>query len=168
MIIKSVLKDQITQAILNGYDWLITGAQLGVEQWSVSVADRLKQTYRNRYQIAVMRPFLNFGQRWNSKNQHRMIKTIHRADFSGTVSSTDYQSPRQLFAYQHFMLAHTDGALMIYDPDYPGQSKYDYRAIKRIRRIKTYPITLVTMDDLQEAANEYEINYEEKRRRKFK
>lgn len=160
-IIKSVLKDQISQAVINGFTWFITGAQLGVEQWFVDVASKLKKKYTHEYQIAVMLPFTNFGQHWNDRNQLRMKQTIKRADFSRPVNNSDYSSPQQLFNYQNFMLTHTDAALLIYDPEYPGKTKYDYAQIQRYAKRHNYPVTTITMDDLQDAANEYEIVYRE-------
>ena len=166
-VLKSVLRERISQAVINGFDWLITGGQLGVEQWSVAVANHLKKVYPKQYRIAVMLPFTHFGQQWNAKNQQRLAKAVQLADFSQPVSHRNYQSPRQLFNYQDFMLTHTDAALLVYDPDYPGKTKYDYNQIKRYAKYHRYPLTLVTTDDLQDAANDYEIRYEETHRKRF-
>lgn len=161
-VLEFVLKEQLAQFIDRGYSWFITGAQLGIEQWSVFVAAQLKVKFPHTFQIAVMLPFLHLGQHWNSHNQLQMRKVIQLADFSRSVSNFPYQTPTQLFNYQDFMLAHTDAALLIYDPAYPGKTKYDYREIKRYANTHHYPITLLTMDDLQDAANEYELIYREK------
>ena len=162
-VIKSALKDQISQKVADGYRWLITGAQLGTEQWSVAVGHQLKKSFHNSFKIAVMRPFLNLGQNWNASNKLRLIQTIHRADFSRSVSNSGYQSPQQLINYQCFMLDHTEGALLIYDPDHPGKTKYAYRSIQNYQRRHRYTLTMVDFDDLQDVANEYEEIYEEKR-----
>ena len=161
-VLEYVLKEQLTQFINRGYSWLITGAQLGIEQWSVFAASQLKKQFPNTFQIAVMLPFYHLDQHWNSHNQLQMHRTIQLADFSRAVSDKSYQSPVQLFNYQDFMLAHTDAALLIYDPDYPGKTKYDYHQIKRYAQYHHYPVTLLTMDDLQDSANEYELIYKEK------
>lgn len=42
-VIDSVLKSEISQAIVDGMDWLISGGQLGIEQWSLEMALNLKK-----------------------------------------------------------------------------------------------------------------------------
>ncbi|XIF20225.1 MAG: DUF1273 domain-containing protein [Acetilactobacillus jinshanensis] len=163
-VFKSVMKDQISQAVINGFTWFITGAQLGVEQWFVEDATSLKKKYSHQYQIAVMEPFAHFGNRWGDRNQIRLAKTIKRADFSRPVSNSGYTSPQQLFNYQAFMLNHTDAALLIYDSDYPGKTKYDYTKINQYAKNHQYPLTTITMDDLEDAAEDYEAAYREKHR----
>ena len=55
------------------------------------------------------------------------------------------------------MVEHTDRCLLIYDPQYPGKSQYDFKYVKRyIEQEKTdYQLTLISMDELQDQANEY-------------
>lgn len=42
-VIDMVLKNEIDQAIVDGMDWLISGGQLGIEQWSLEMALNLKR-----------------------------------------------------------------------------------------------------------------------------
>ena len=53
------------------------------------------------------------------------------------------------------MSTHTDLALMVYDPEFPGKAQYDYERISRLAARSDYSVRMTTMDDLQEAANEY-------------
>ncbi|MEJ6400614.1 DUF1273 domain-containing protein [Nicoliella lavandulae] len=158
IIIKMVLRAQLIQAIESGYEWFITGAQMGIEQWAVEVANELKKEYPNEFQIAVMLPFSEFGNQWNENNQAKLGQVKVMADFTANVSNQPYQSPQQLRNYQEFMLKHTDGALMIYDEEKQGKSQYDYQLINQFMAHHEYDLKTVDFDDLQEAADEYQEN----------
>lgn len=56
------------------------------------------------------------------------------------------------------MLNHTDQVIMIYDLDNPGKSQYDFDKIKKFADSHPYPYRLITFDDLQNAADEYQEN----------
>ncbi|GLB46846.1 UPF0398 protein [Philodulcilactobacillus myokoensis] len=157
-VINQVIKQNLIQAIESGVDWIITGPQLGIEQLSVQQAVKLKQKYPNEFKVAVMSPFKNVQKRWNQNNKLKLSKIIQNADFADSVSHKEYNSPSQLINYQRFMLSHTDEAIMIYDPDHEGKSKYDYHRIKTYSEQRDYPFKIIDFDDLQEAANEYEEN----------
>lgn len=164
-VLQYAMKDVLKQAIDDGFTWLITGAQLGTEQWSVTAATALKKKYDSEFQIAVMLPYLKMSSKWSSNNQLRFARTVKRADFSRSVSNSPYESPVQLFNYQRFMLGHTDAAILFYDPDHPGKSKYDYQAIKNYQKRHNYDLKLMTMDDLQAEADEFQEIFDEKRQR---
>ncbi|MEE8823837.1 hypothetical protein LASUN_20430 [Lentilactobacillus sunkii] len=157
-VIDSVLKSEISQAIVDGMDWLISGGQLGIEQWSLEMGQGLKKEYPGEFQTSMMLPFAEFGNNWNENNQAKLQALKTKVDFSASVSDKPYQSPQQLRNYQEFMLSHTDQALLIYDLDNPGKSQYDYDKIKKFAENHPYPYKLITFDDLQSAADEYQEN----------
>ncbi|UQS86608.1 DUF1273 domain-containing protein [Nicoliella spurrieriana] len=157
-VLKLVLNDIIVEAIESGYDWIITGGQMGIEQWSVEAASKLKQQYPGEFQVAVMTPFAEFGNQWNENNQQKLSRVRALADFTANVSAQPYRSPQQLRNYQEFMLKHTDGAVMIYDVEKQGKAQYDYRAIHNYMQNHEYDLKMVDFDDLQDAANEYQEN----------
>ncbi|UQS85365.1 DUF1273 domain-containing protein [Apilactobacillus apisilvae] len=156
IVIDKVIKDNLSQEIMDGVNWIITGGHLGIEQWSVENAEDLKKTFPDEFQTAVMLPFENFGEQWKDENKLELQKCIQSANFSANVSNEKYQSPMQLKAYQKFMLSHTDKALLIYDLDNEGKTKYDYKEIKKYAENHDYNLKMISFDDLQEAANEYE------------
>lgn len=78
------------------------------------------------------------------------------ADFVGEVSKEKYKSPMQLKNYQNFMLDHTDQAMLIYDPEHEGKTKYDYEMIKKYSEQEDYSYDLVDMYQLQEFAEMYQ------------
>ncbi|WP_367365797.1 DUF1273 domain-containing protein [Pediococcus parvulus] len=157
LIIQKVIKDALKIRLESGADWLITGAQLGVEQWATEIGVQLKTEYPD-FKVAVMLPFTEFGQQRNENNQAKLSQILTKADFTDSVSHKPYQAPQQLRAYQRFMLTHTDQAILIYDPEHPGKTKYDYDLIQKWRENHPYPLEVIDFDDLQEAADEYAEN----------
>lgn len=163
-VIKTVLKQQLRQRLEASDDefWLISGPQLGVEQWALEVGLKLKADYP-QLKVSMMMPFTEFGQQWNEANQVKLAQLRAKVDFAAATSDHPYQSPQQLRNYQRFMLTHTDECLLVYDPDHPGKPKYDYQAAKKYGDQGDYPLTLVDFDELQEAADEWEEREREKK-----
>lgn len=164
-VIKRVLTQRLTSLLEEDTDefWVITGPQLGVEQWGAATALELKKKFR-QLKLAIMLPFADFGQQWNAANRDRLLTLRERADFAREVTTKPYESPEQLRLYQRFMLDHTDSMLMVYDPDHPGKPKYDYELAQKYGDQQDYPVDLVDFDELQEAAIEWG---EEQRERKL-
>ncbi|WEV50281.1 DUF1273 domain-containing protein [Lactobacillus sp. ESL0731] len=161
-IIKLVLEKRMTTRLEDGQlDWVITGANLGVEQWASEVAIKLRERYPLR--VSIITPYEEFAGRWNEANQGKFINLKNQVDFYASTSSHAYQSPVQLRNYQNFMLTHTDQALMIYDPENPGKPKFDYNLIKKYQETKDYPLELIDFYDLQDAAEEYQESLADKK-----
>jgi uncharacterized phage-like protein YoqJ len=53
------------------------------------------------------------------------------------------------------MLQHTDEALLVYDPQYPGKCQYAYQAVKKYQQRRTYNLTLLDMDWLEVSSQDY-------------
>jgi len=153
-VIKYALTSYLTEQIEDGVDWLITGGQLGVEQWCAEVGLELKKTYPE-LKVAMMLPYAKFGGRWNETNQAKLQALLASVDFHAAVSKQTYENPQQLKNYQEFMITHTDGAALVYDPDNPGKPTYDYDIIQSFNEEHPYPLTIIDFDWLQESANEY-------------
>lgn len=164
-VVKRVLTQRLTSLLEEDDDefWVITGPQLGVEQWGAAVALELKKNFR-QLKVAMMLPFADFGQQWNATNRDRLLNLRDRVDFAREVTTKPYESPEQLRLYQRFMLDHTDSMLMVYDPDHPGKPKYDYELAHKYGDQQDYLVDLVDFDELQEAAIEWG---EEQRERKL-
>lgn len=162
-IIKEAIKQFIRQRIDDGVDWIITGPQLGVEQWTIEVTLELKKDFPE-LKVALMLPFAQFGSQWNEDNQNTLTQLTTAVDFSDQVSDAAYHSPQQLKNYQQFMLAHTDEALLVYDPENEGKPGYDLTAANTYAEQHPYPISLIDFDQLQETADEY---FERQNQRKY-
>ncbi len=158
-IIKAALKARLIDQFEQHLAWVISGGQLGTEQWSLEVANALKKDYPE-LQTAMMLPFADFGQNWNETNQTTLAALRAQVDFSAAVSDKPYHSPQQLRNYQEFMLTHTDGALLLYDETAPGKVHYTVAAIQRYQAQHDYPLTLLDFDELQDAANNYQEQQE--------
>ncbi len=152
-VIKYSLKMQLTQNLDDGLEWVITGGQMGIEQWSLQVAIELKTDYPD-LKLAMMLPFNDFGQQWNENNQAQLSQLKARVDFCEPVINAPYSGPQQLRQYQQFMLTHTDGQLLYYDRESPGKPEYDYHAARQYQDQQDYPINLVDFFELQDIATE--------------
>ncbi|KRL63589.1 DUF1273 domain-containing protein [Lactobacillus psittaci] len=156
-VIKYCLNRKLKQLLEDGeLDWVISGPNLGVEQWALEEAIELQKDYP--IHTSLMAPYQEFSKRWNEENQARLYNLQEQVDFYGATSNRPYQSPVQLRNYQNFMIEHTDSALMIYDPEKPGKPKYDYELILKYQEQKDYDLDLIDFYSLQDAANEYEEN----------
>ncbi|ANK59521.1 DUF1273 domain-containing protein [Loigolactobacillus backii] len=151
-VIKEALRQSLEQLLDEGLDWLITGGQLGVEQWSLEVAAGLQKDYPE-LRTALMEPFADFGKNWNEANQTNLAVVKSKATFSAAVSDKPYHSPQQLRNYQAFMLSHTDQALFIYDPQAPAKLHYTIEAIQRFQETHDYRLVTIDFDTLQEVAD---------------
>lgn len=153
-VIKYCLKNHL-QALLENdeLDWVISGAQLGVEQWALEAALDLQQDYP--VNVSMMVPYQEFANRWNEDNQNHYLTLKEQVDFFGATSNSPYQGPVQLRNYQNFMIQHTDSAIMIYDPEHPGKPKYDFELIQKYQEEKDYDLDLIDFYSLEDAANEY-------------
>lgn len=146
--IKKVLKNRLQNYLEEGLDWIIVSGNLGVEQWAVEVAVTLKNDYPE-LQIALIYPYAEFGSQWNEKNQIKKAQIEQMVDYCNQTSKVPYQSAQQLKNHTQFLLDHTDGALLIYDEEFPGKTKYFVEEIRKFKEKKAYSLAFITMDDLQ-------------------
>lgn len=148
-VLETFLERKISQYADNGLEWVITGAQLGIEQYAVHATNAVKKIYPE-LQNSIMLPFKDFSKNWNENNTLEFNKLLNSVNYYNSVSNKEYQSPFQLKNWQQFMLTHTDGLLLIYDLDHEGKSKFDYLAAQKYIENNNYPIELVSFDDLDD------------------
>lgn len=157
VVIKKALSDYLVSLLDNGkLNWVITGGQMGTEQWAIEIVSNLRNQFPD-VKVSMMTPFTDFGLNWNENNQE--LLNFHRTltDFSDSVSNNPYQNPQQLRNYQNFMLEHTDSALLLYDPENEGKTKFDLEAIKKYQDINPeYSFELIDMEKLTETADSIE------------
>ncbi|MCH3904382.1 MAG: DUF1273 domain-containing protein [Lactobacillus sp.] len=151
-VIKYALKNAMQQRLDDDeLDWVITGGALGVEQWAAETALTLRD---QQVHVAMMTPYADYAKNWNENHQAQFLHLQQTVDFAASTSNQPYQSPVQLRNYENFMLQHTEGALLVYDPDHPGKSKYDYELVQQAAERGDYDLQLLDFYDLQEAAEE--------------
>lgn len=161
IVIKKALKAAIIQLAENVEEcWVLSGAQLGVEQWGQECVTELKKDYP-QLKSALILPYQNFGHQWQAQNQTKLAHLMEHVDFSLTLNRSDYRNRDQLVAWQHFMLKHTDEALLLYDLEHPGKSDYDWHMMQRWQQQHNYTIQWLDFYTLQDTANELnEQNYD--------
>lgn len=150
-VIKDSLRNVLLELLDDGLEWIITGGQQGVEQWAAELGMELKADYPD-LRVAIMTPYQNFGERWQENSQEQLARLREQVDFTASTSNQPYQSGYQLSAYGQFMTTHTDGALFVYDPDYPGKTEFDYKRVQNLPPERQYDVRTISMDDLEETA----------------
>lgn len=157
-VINYALNKILTNAINDGCEWLITGGQLGVEQWAIEQALQLKETTFPEFKIAMMTPFIDFGKNWKENKQIKLNALKEGVDFNSSVLNTTYKNPQQLKDYQNFMLAHTEHAVSFYDTEVSNsRAKFEYNAMQFHAKNHEYPVSLIDFERLQEYADEYQL-----------
>ncbi|UQS81479.1 SLOG family protein [Bombilactobacillus folatiphilus] len=152
-VIEDFLEMRLRDYCEKGLKWILTGAQLGIEQTTVRVAKRpIFQEYQ--LQTAVILPFEGMADRWNDQNKQRFSQTVQTTDYFNSVSHTGYQGPQQFKNWQQFMLSHTDGSFFVYDLDVPGKCQYEYMAITQYQKYHDYDCQLASFYDLQDFVND--------------
>ncbi|KRL83908.1 hypothetical protein FC32_GL001176 [Ligilactobacillus apodemi DSM 16634 = JCM 16172] len=153
-VLKYCLRKVFERKADEGLEWIISGGQLGIEQWALTEAVEFTKEFMG-IKTALMYPYAEFSKNWQEEKQLKLLQLEQQVDFFANVSKTPYTSPAQLKNYQQFMLAHTDQAVMIYDPEYPGKTKYDYDIVKKYQEKHAYQLELVDMYQLQDEAQQY-------------
>lgn len=158
-IIKAFIEDRLKTFLNNGGEWLITGGQFGIEQWSIEVAIGLRDQY-SQLKIALIRPFLDFGGQWNQDNQAKLLQMIANVDYSASISNQNYTNPSQLVALNDFLISHTDGAVLFYDQENPAKVEYLYQKIqKKSQDDKNYQIEIVDFFQLADFAEDLNSDF---------
>ena len=119
-VIKYCLENNLNSLLEKGLEWVITGGQLGTEQWALEVAEKIAMT-NFELKTSLMYPFSEFGNNWKEDKKIKLKELEENCDFSAKVSSRPYESPQQLRNYQRFMLEHTEGCLLLYDKENEGK-----------------------------------------------
>lgn len=154
-IIKNALRRKLIEKIETGTTWVISGPQLGVEQWGLEIANELRKDYPE-LQTALMLPFANFGSQWKEDKIIKLNSIQSTVDFQANVSDDSYKNPQQLRNYQTFMLNHTDEAVLVYDDEHEGKTSFDLKAIQKFQESHSYNLETIDFYDLEEESNLYE------------
>lgn len=150
--IKKVLTLRLRQYLAEGLNWVLVSGNLGVEMWVVDVCQKLKEEYP-QLQVGLIYPFQDFGSQWKENNQLKKQQMESLVDYQNATSHQAYQNPSQLRAHTQFLLEHSQGALLVYDEEFPGKTRYFYQTARDYEKNFPYQIETISFDDLQ--------NYEE-------
>ncbi|MDC7952009.1 DUF1273 domain-containing protein [Liquorilactobacillus mali] len=153
-VLKSILKDAIRQKAEDGLEWVLVGGQSGIEQMTAEVVCSMKKEFPE-LKVAMMLPYSDFESRWKEERKATFALLKSQVDFCATVSSKEYKSPQQLRNWQKFMLEHTEEALLVYDSEFEGKTKYDVLAAKKYAETHEYNVVTIDMDWLENGAREF-------------
>ncbi|MGZ0052532.1 DUF1273 domain-containing protein [Brevibacillus gelatini] len=152
-IIKTALKRQLTRFLAEGLEWVIISGQLGVEMWAAETVLELKKEYP-RLKLAVITPFLNQEEKWKEETQDYYRHIVMQADYLNSVYQTPYQGVWQLQEKDKFLLAHSDGLLLVYDEENEGSPKYLNKLAATKAAQGDYLFFRINAYDLQSIAEE--------------
>lgn len=151
--IKKAIRNRLQPLVEEGLEWVIISGQLGTELWAAEVVFELQEQYSDM-KLGVLLPFLNQEESWNELNRTYYQSILARADFVEAIFKKPYEGPQQLRIKNQYMVQKSDAILMIYDSEKEGSPKFAYfEALKRHKH-EEYPIWLISLDDLQQAAEE--------------
>ena len=149
-IIKKVIKMSLLSYIEQGLEWVLISGNLGAEIWCAEVVELLQKDYPE-IKLGIIYPFQGFGENWNEANQQMLQRVQMSADYVNATSHQPYKEPSQLRNHTQFLLEHTDGALLLYDEEFPGKTSFFLKDAKKYREDHPYEIDQIPMDDLQNA-----------------
>ncbi|MFC6278323.1 DUF1273 domain-containing protein [Streptococcus moroccensis] len=148
LVIKEAIKRDLMHFLDDGLEWLIFTGNLGFEYWVLEEALRLKEAYD--LQLACIFPFETHGENWSDQNQEKLAK-FKTLDFV-TAAYKRYENPGQFRDYNTFLIDHTDGAYLFYDPENETNLKYLY---EKLHTQDNYFLKLLRFDDLNEIAENF-------------
>jgi uncharacterized phage-like protein YoqJ len=152
-IIKNAIEQQLRTLIDEGLQWVIIGGQPGIELWGAEVVFSLKEEFPD-LKLGVLMPFLEQEKNWKEERQEHYKSIIEQADFAQAVSKKPYIGPWQFKARDEFSLDNTEALLLVYDEEKEGSPKFLKEAADKRTKKGDYPIFIVSMYDLQVAAEE--------------
>ncbi|MGT2666627.1 DUF1273 domain-containing protein [Streptococcus rifensis] len=148
LVIKEAIKRDLRRFLDDGLEWLIFTGNLGFEFWVLEEALKLRET--NDIHLACIFPFETHGENWSEQNQEKLAK-FKSLDFV-TATYKRYENPGQFREYNSFLIDHTDGAYLFYDPEKETNLKYLY---EKLRIHHNYFLKLLRFDDLNEIAENF-------------
>lgn len=151
-IIKGTLRNRLVGYLEQGLEWVILSGNLGTDIWVGQVIQELKTDYPE-LNYAVIFPFAEYGSNWNEQNQQELTGLKLQANYVDSVSHQPYENPQQLRNHTQFILTHTEGALLLYDREYEGKTKFFVRDAEKYQETTKYDLDFITMDDLQNYEN---------------
>ncbi|WP_050182029.1 DUF1273 domain-containing protein [Domibacillus robiginosus] len=152
-VIKHALEGRLRVLVEEGLEWVIIGGQPGVELWGAEVVFSLQEEFPD-LKLGVLTPFLEQEKNWKEERQDYYNSIIDRADFVDAVSKKPYIGPWQFKARDQFSLDNTEALLLVYDEEKEGSPKFLKAAADNQAEQGNYDIFLITMYDLQVAAEE--------------
>ena len=113
----------------------------------------LKQEFEH-LKYSIITPFLEQQKNWNEVKQMKYEELIAKADYVTAVTKRPYEAPWQFIEKDKFIIANTDGMLIIYDEDNEGSPKYVLNLVEKYMDNHDYELIRINAYDLQMVAEE--------------
>jgi uncharacterized phage-like protein YoqJ len=155
--IKKAIEKELAPIVEDGLEWILISGQIGIELWAAEVIFEMQMTYPE-LKLAVITPFLDQEAKWNEQNQLWYESILAGADFIDSVSRKPYEKPWQFRIKNQFFIEKSDALLLVYDQEKEGSPKYLYEMAKQYQNNHSYPIHLITFQDLQEIVEDDEYS----------
>ncbi|WP_027409163.1 DUF1273 domain-containing protein [Anoxybacteroides tepidamans] len=152
--IKKAIQKHLIELLDEGLEWVVISGQLGVELWTAEVVYELQETYPH-LQLAVLAPFENQEERWREDNREYYEFIISQADFFDCITKRPYESPAQFRLKNEFIIAKSEGLLIVYDEEKEGTPKF---MLQTARKKEGYPIFVISFADLQAIIEEEQMS----------
>ncbi len=150
VIIKEAIRRDLIKFLENdGVEWFILTGNLGFEYWCLEVLLDLRQEGYD-FQMATIFSFESHGENWNETNQVKLAR-FKQVDFVKYLY-VRYENPGQFKLINQFLLDHTEGAYLFYDPENETNLKYLYTSIVNK---EDYIVKVLSFDDLNEVAENF-------------
>lgn len=151
-IIKGLIERKLVKYFMEGLEWVVISGQQGVETWGFDVVQALKKQYDVK--IAIIPPFLEQEKVWKEDKQIAYQEMISLADFYQPLMNKPYESPRQFFIKNKWLIEKTDACLIVYEEEYGGSPKYFYELAVQYQQKNNYLIDVINSFGLEEFARE--------------
>lgn len=151
--IKKAIKKELIRNLEDGLEWVLISGQIGVELWAAEVVFELQTDFPD-LKLAVITPFLGQESNWNEKNKEWYESVLSQADFIDSVTNKGYEKPWQFRLKNQFMIDKSDALILVYDQEKDGSPKYFYEMALQYQCQYSYPVQLITFNDLQDIMEE--------------
>ncbi|MDY2848323.1 MAG: SLOG family protein [Oscillospiraceae bacterium] len=129
LVLKSLLRQEIIDAVNDGYDTFISGMAAGVDMWAAEIVEELMDN--NRYlQLYGAYPFRNYDSRYKTTEEEQLTQRIvSRA--SGIVYVSENYFKGCMFERNRFMADRSSRMIAVVG-DYKTGTGYTVRYAKKL------------------------------------
>ncbi|UOQ42749.1 DUF1273 domain-containing protein [Halobacillus salinarum] len=154
--IKKTIMKKLVSLLEEGLEWVLISAQMGVEIWAGQAVLDLQKDYD--VHLGVLPPFENQHERWPEAWKEAYEELTMVADFYQPIYNSGYEGPFQFKAKDKFLVAHSQGCLVLFDEETKGSPEYFLKEAENQRQTKEYPVLYITPLDLEETVEEIRMS----------
>lgn len=138
LIMKTILKNHIEEAIQNGYDTFLSGMALGFDMICTEIVLSFKQKYKYVKMVGVL-PCKNQDAKWPESQKVRYKKLLNQLDYI-KCDNDYYVGPQCMIDRNHFMIDNSSLVIALFNGLSGGtKSTIDYAKSKGKRIVIIKP-----------------------------